>query len=227
MRCRQFTTEPEETTTTVLKTSLPTDIVGLLKDFYASTPIKGDLFVIGESYRPRLSKYNEDAFTVRSVKRKRHGVISVNLAGKLKESGELRHRFQLKLWSVDSPESDNHGNTVILHDRLPYFLVRKTSRDYEELRPKDFVFPKEVKPKRDARKHFKIGDVLYRHFDYYNGYPTYAKHIVEKVTKCFVKLVGEYKKIKVSYRDHRKDRVLQIPYLFDGHRSYNLFENRR
>ena len=77
-----------------MKTSLPTD-VGLLKDFYASTPIKGDLFVIGESYRPRLSKYNEDAFTVRSVKRKRHGVISVNLAGKLKESGELRHRFQL------------------------------------------------------------------------------------------------------------------------------------
>ena len=224
MRCRQFTTEQEETTTTVLKTSLPTDIVGVLKDFYASTPIKGDLFVIGELYRPLKSKYNEDAFTVTSVKRKRNGIFSVNLAGRLKENGNLRHRFQLKLWSVDMPESGNHGNTVILHDRLPYFLVRKTSPDYEELRPKDAVFPKEVKPKRDARKHFKIGDVLHRHYDYDQyGRAQYAKYIVEKVTKCFVKLVGEYKKIKVSYREKTSGLVA---YLFDGHRCYNLFENR-
>ena len=190
--------------------------------------MKGDIFVLTESYGPRV--YYEDAFTVASLKRMRNGIYKVNLAGKLKENGNHRHRLSLKLWSVDSPGSENHGTTVVIHAKAPYFLVRKTSPDYEELRPKDFVFPKEVKPKRDARKHFKIGDVLYRHFDYYNGYPTYAKHIVEKVTKCFVKLVGEYKKIKVSYRENyrRTDQSLGIvPYLFDGHRSYNLFENRR
>ena len=119
------------------------------------------------------------------------------------------------------PESDNNGTTVIIHDRLPYFLVRKSSPDYEKVRPKDFVFPK--KAKRDARKHFKIGDVLYRHFDYdQNGRSTYTKDIVEKVTACFVKLVGETKKIKVSYREKTQGLVA---YLFDGHRSYNKFEN--
>ena len=221
MQCRQFTTEPDETASTVLKTSLPTDLIGVLKEFYATTPKKGDVFVIGKAYRHLLSKYHEDAFTVTSLKRMRNGIYNVNLAGKLKENGNRRHRFSLKLWSVNMPESENNGATVIIHNRIPYFLVRKSSPDYEKVRPKDFVAPK--KAKRDARKHFKIGDVLYQHFDYdQNGRSRYSKAIVEKVTACFVMLVGK-KKIKVSYWDRKTGLVA---YLFDGHRSYHKFENR-
>ena len=222
MFCRTFTSEQDDTTSTVLKTSLPTVIVGVLKEFYASTPKKGDLFVIDESYRHRLSKYIQDAFTVTSVKRKANGTFSVNLAGKL-ICGEHRHRFSVKLWSVDMPDSDCHGNTAILHDRIPYFLVRKCSPDYEKVRPKDYVAPK--KTKRDARKHFRVGDVLYRDSNYdQNGRLTYTKFIVEKVTACYVKLVGETQKIKVSYL--KKTQQGLVAYLFDGFRSYNKFENR-
>ena len=221
MQCRQFTPEQDETTSTVLKTSFPTDVVGVLKQFYSSTPMKGDIFVLTESYRPRVSEYHEDVFTVTSVKRMRNGIFSVNLAGKLKANGNLRDRFPLKLWSVDMPGSENHGTTVVIHAKAPYFLVRKTSPDYEELRPKDFVFPNEAK--RDARHHLQIGDVLYRHFNYdQNGRAQYDKHIVKKVTRCFVTLANGTRR-KVSYREKTSGLVA---YLFDGYQSYHLFKNR-
>jgi hypothetical protein len=187
-----------EDNSVVLGRELPPVLVGVLKEFADQTPDVGDIFAIPDQFRHLLYDEESDAsFTVVSVKKGNRGRLHANLAGKTTATSR-RSRVKLKLWTISTPGCDTKGHTVVLRkvgvsvrpQNVPFFLVKRSSPEYQNLRPKDYV-QKNV-AKRDARNHFKVGEILYE--SHHNG-----RCIVEKVTACFVKFVGQDRKAKVFY----------------------------